>query len=370
MQILRKSEWEGFKKILGMDRKEVIKRVKESGLKGRSGSNFPTGLKWELMGKGTRYLICNADEGEPGTFKDRFIMEKNPSILIEGIAIASYAMDVHKAFIYLRGEYSYIKPKLERVIKQSEKYLKKINLKININLGAGSYLCGEETAILESIEGKRPVARQKPPYPSDVGLYGEPTCINNVETLANVPLIFLGEWNNKLELYSLSGDLENPGVYEIETGTNLKQIVSLGKPRTEPKVIYFGASGGCIPYRKFENLSVNCKTISEQGAMLGPRSLIVCGKDRSIVELSKIITEFFLHESCGYCTPCREGNFRIWELLKKIEEGNGKKSDLKLMEKLAHHISETSYCALGSSSTTHLKCAIKYFKEEFLRLCR
>ncbi len=370
MQILRKSGWAGFEKTLRMNRKEVIKKVKESGLNGRSGCNFPSGLKWELMGKGVRYLICNANEGEPGTFKDKFIMEKNPSLLIEGIAIASYAMGIHKTFIYLRGEYSYLKPKLERVIKQSEEYLKKIDLKININLGAGSYLCGEETAIMESIEGKRPVVRQKPPYPPEVGLYGKSTCVNNVETLANVPLIFLGGWNNKLELYSLSGDLKKPGVHEIEGGIKLKQIVSLAKPKIEPKIIYFGASGGCLPYKKFENLSVGYKSISEQGCMLNGRGLIICGKNREIVELSKIFTEFFLQENCGYCTPCREGNFRIWELLKKIGCRKGRKSDLNLLQKLAYYITDTSYCGLGTSSTNHLKCALKYFKGEFLKLCK
>ena len=370
MQILRKSDWVGFKKTLNINRRKVINKVKESGLKGRSGSNFLTGLKWELMGKGTRYLICNADEGEPGTFKDKFILEKNPLILIEGIAIASYAMDIHTAFIYLRGEYSYLKPKLERMIKSSERYLKKINLKIKIVLGAGSYLCGEETSILESIEGNRPVVRQKPPYPPNAGLYGKPTCINNVETLANIPLIFLGGWNKNLELYSLSGDLKKPGVYEIKTGTCLKKIISIGKPKTEPKVIYFGGAGGCLPYQRFENLSVDYKKISELGCMLGARGLIVGGKNRSIIELSKIINEFFLHESCGYCTPCREGNFRIWELLEKISRRRGEKSDLKLLEKLACHISDTSFCNLGISSTTYLKCGLKYFRDEFLRLCK
>lgn len=369
MQILRKSNWEGFKKIMKMKRSEIINKVKESGLKGRSGSNFLTGLKWESMGKGTRYLICNADEGEPGTFKDKFILEKNPELVVEGIAIASYTMDIHTAFIYLRGEYSYLKTKLERVIKQSEKYLNKIKLKVKIVLGAGSYLCGEETAILESIEGNRPIVKLKPPYPSDVGLYEKPTCINNVETLANIPLIFLGDWNNILQLFSLSGDLKKPGVYEIELGTTLEHILSYGKPGKELKAVYFGGSGGCIPYNKFKNLRVDEKTISEKGGILGARSLIAVEKGRSIITLSKTITEFFVSESCGYCTPCREGNFRIWELLEKIEKGKAKKADLKLLEKLAHHIPDTSYCTLGTASTTHILCALKYFKNEFLKVC-
>jgi len=365
MQILRKSNWEGFKKITKMKRKEIINKVKESGLKGRSGSNFLTGLKWELIGKGTRYLICNADEGEPGTFKDKFILENNPQLMIEGIAIASYAMDIHSAFIYLRGEYSYLKPKLEKIIKQSEIYLKKIKLNIKIVPGAGSYLCGEETAILESIEGNRPIVRRKPPYPSESGLNSNPTCINNVETLANIPLIFLGGWDNNLQLFSLSGDLKKPGIYEIELGTKLEHIISCGKPKKELKAVYFGGSGGCLPYEKFKNLRVDEKTISGKGAVLGARSLIAVGNDRNIVDISKTISEFFVHESCGYCTPCREGNFRVLELLDKIKDRKARIIDVKLLEKLAYHISDTSYCALGVSSTTHLKCALKYFKDEF-----
>ncbi len=365
MQILKKSNWEGFKKTIKLKRAEVINTVKKSGLKGRSGSNFLTGAKWELMGKGTKYLVCNADESEPGTFKDKFIMENNPSLLIEGIAIASYAMDIHSAFIYLRGEYSYLKSKLEKLINQSEKYLKKIKLEIKIVLGAGSYLCGEETAILESIEGNRPMVRKKPPYPSQSGLYGKPTCINNVETLANIPLIILGDWDNNLQLFSLSGDLKEPGIYEIELGMPLKHIVSLGKPKNEPKAVYFGGSGGCIPYKKFKNLRVDNELISEKGGFLGARGLIIVGEDRNIVKVSKTLSEFFVHESCGYCTPCREGNFRVVELLDKIKEGKAKDADVILLEQLAYHISDTSYCALGIASTNHLKCALKYFKKEF-----
>lgn len=370
MQILKKTNWEGFKKATKLKREDIIKIVKDSELRGRSGSNFPTGHKWELMGKGERYLICNADEGEPGTFKDKFIIEHNLPLFIEGIAISSYALDVHKAIIYLRGEYIYLRSRIEKELKKSEKYFKKINLGVKIVVGAGSYLCGEETALLESIEGDRPCVREKPPYPLTVGLYGKPTCIDNVETLANIPLILLGNWNKGLELYSLSGDLKNPGVYEIEVGTPLEKIVSLGKPIGKPKAIYFGASGGCIPYAEFKHLHVDYQHAKTKGVILGARGLIVVGDKTNIVKLSRLLTEFFIHESCGYCTPCREGNVRMWDMLTNLLEGKLRRSELDILEKLAKHIDETSYCILGKCSSEHILCAMKYFKEDFLKLCK
>lgn len=365
MQILRNTHWEIFEKATESKREKIIEKVKESGLRGRGGANFPTGLKWELMGKGERYLIVNADEGEPGTFKDKFIIEHNLPLLIEGIAIASYAMDIHRAYFYLRGEYAYLKNKIEKELKKSEKHFRKIKLKVSVIVGAGSYLCGEETSILESIEGRRPVPRLKPPYPSQEGLYGKPTCVDNVETLANIPLIISGNWNPNLELFSLSGDLEKPGVYEIEIGKKLGDIISLGKPIGKPKLICFGASGGCIPFKKFESMPVNYKSVSEAGAFLGGRGLIVAGEKSNLVKFSKIITEFFIHESCGFCTPCREGNYMIWKLLDKIDNKTSTPKDIALLEKLATNIKDTSYCGLGMSSTNHILCELKYFRGEF-----
>jgi len=370
MQILRKTKWGGFKNARQMEKTQVIQIVKDSGLKGRSGSNYPTGTKWESMGPGERYLICNADEGEPGTFKDRFIIENNPQLLIEGMCIAAYAMDAHKALIYLRGEYAYLKKGLEKEIEKSNKYLRQIKLSIRIVLGAGAYICGEESAILESIEGSRPIVRKKPPYPAQAGLYGKPTCINNVETLANVPLIFSGGWDKDLLLFCLSGDLKKPGVCEFKAGTSMKEIISAASPSVEPKAVFFGAAGGCLPYRKFENLPLDDASVSENGAMLGSRALIVVGEGRSMLEISKVFAEFFVHESCGYCTPCREGNFRILELLKKIMDGSDTLCDIELLRKLAPHIRDTSYCSLGRTSTNYLIGAMKYFESDFTKLCR
>jgi len=372
MQILRETNWKGFEKAIIIGSVEVIKLVKDSGLKGRSGSGYPTGLKWEAVAgqKGKKYLVCNADEGEPGTFKDRFIIENNPRALIEGMAIAAYAMEVHEAFIYLRGEYAYLKSGLEKELKKSKKYLDKIDLKIRIVLGAGAYICGEESAILESMEGNRPIVRKKPPYPAQAGLYGKPTCINNVETLANIPLILTGNWDKDLALFSISGDVKNPGVYELKLGTPLEKIISISKPSPTPKAIYFGASGGCLPYKQFKDLSVDDKSFSENGVMLGSRTLIIVGEGRSISEIARVFAEFFVHESCGYCTPCREGAFRILEILKRMRDGEAHKEDYILLSKLAPHIKDTSYCALGKTSTMHLIGAMKYFEDDFMKLCK
>ncbi|MBN2094633.1 MAG: NADH-quinone oxidoreductase subunit F [Candidatus Aenigmarchaeota archaeon] len=370
MQLLTNTCWRGYEKALKRSPKKVIGLVKESGLRGRSGSNYPTGQKWESMGKGERYLVCNADEGEPGTFKDRFIMENNPSLLIEGMAIAAYAMGIRRAWIYLRGEYSYIRPKLEAEIKKSSSRLKKIGLRITVVLGAGAYLCGEESAILESMEGNRPIVRRKPPYPVQAGLNGRPTCVNNVETLATIPLILDGTWNPELTVVCLSGDLQAPGVYEAKLGTPLGEIIAMGKPKEEPKAVYFGASAGCLPYKNFRKMPFDEKSFSGTGAMMGSRALIVVGQNRSIPEVSKIFAEFFVHESCGYCTPCREGNFRVLEALRKMRDKKSCRSDLKIIQALVPDIRDTSYCTLGRFSTTHLECALRYFKKEFLEVCR
>jgi NADH-quinone oxidoreductase subunit F len=372
MQVIEKTRWSGLKVALGMPKRKVIERVKSCGLTGRSGSEFPTGLKWESMAKerGKKYLICNADEGEPGTFKDKFILDNNPKILIEGMAIAAYAMGIREAYIYLRGEYSYLKKKLERAIRESGPYIEGAGLEIKVVLGAGSYLCGEESALIESIEGNRPIIRKKPPFPTEYGLYGKPTCVNNVETLSYIPLIILGKWNPNLLLFSLSGDLKNPGVYEIAAGTTLKDVLAYAKPSMEPKAVYFGASGGCLPYKLFRDLPIDAKSVSENGAILGARSLIVVGQKWNAAEISKVLSEFFVHESCGYCTPCREGNFRLLEILNRMCSGKGENDDIAHLEKLAPHIRDTSACALGKVSTAHLLCGLKYFRENFVELAK
>jgi NADH:ubiquinone oxidoreductase subunit F (NADH-binding) len=370
---MKKSGWKAFEKAIGMKPEEVINVIKTSGLTGRGGANFSTGLKWELTrnSKEEKLLICNADEGEPGAFKDKMLIENNVENLLEGIAIASYAIGVKTAYIYLRGEYSYLKKKIEKEIKNAERYFDKIDLSLKIITGAGAYICGEETAIINSIEGERGTPATKPPYPASEGLWHEPTCINNVETLANVPLaINDNKWNKDLRLFSVSGDVKKPGVYEMSIGTKLKDVIEISQPKEKVKAIYFGCSGGCLPFKEFSELPLDYSSVSQAGAMLGSCTIIVVGEKQNIFEITKNIYEFFAHESCGKCTPCREGGFRMLEILEKISEGKGKKDDITLLEDLSDYIRETSLCGLGYSSSFPIKNALKYFREEFEKRCK
>lgn len=365
MKILQKSKWKAFNESLKLKPRGVIKKIKDSGLTGRGGAEFPTGKKWEVVvntGSKEKYLICNAHESEPGTFKDRFIIENNPQNIIEGMAIASYALGINNAFIYLKHEYKHLEKNLKKVISSSKSKLKKINLNIEIIIGAGAYICGETTAIIDSIEGLRGEPRKKPPYPSQEGLYGKPTCINNVETLANIPLIFIDDkWNNNLRLFSLSGNIKKPGVYELPLGISVKELLLKANPANKVKCLYFGCSGGCIPPKG----SLEKEEIQGKGAFLGNCSVIVVDNKNNIVDIAKNIAEFFVHESCGKCTPCREGTFRILEILEKISDKKAAKKDLQLLEELAALISETSFCGLGKNSAFHIKTALKHFRKDF-----
>lgn len=365
MRILQKTNLEAWKKVneLGADR--IIELLKKKGLTGRGGACFLTGLKWEFTRKAKaneRFVICNADEGEPGTFKDKLILENNPKNVVEGILIACYCIDAKQAYIYLRGEYHYLKKRLEKVI---NKVLSdaKADLKIDIIEGAGAYICGDETAIIASIENKRGYPHFKPPYPPQKGLWGKPTVINNVETLANVPLAIVNDdWDDNLRLFSLSGDVSKPGVYEVKIGTNLGEIAKIAQAKN-PKAVYFGAAGGCIPYSL--NFVVSSDHVCKEEAMLGACSLIFVSKKRSTLDLAINIAQFFKHESCGKCTPCREGNVHLLRLLEKIRLGKADKKDLFLLEKLSIIIRDTSLCGLGQSCTNHILTALKHFKKDF-----
>lgn len=363
MQILREVDDSEFEEIMKMPDEEIIDRIKESGLSGRGGAGFPTGAKWEYTKKadGKSVLVCNADEGEPGIFKDRFIMENNLKALVQGMAIGQKVMDAD-CFLYLRGEYPHLK---ERIQKAAEE----MGLELEIVIGAGAYICGEETALLNSIEGKAGDPRCKPPYPTNKGLFGRPTCVNNVETLANIPLLLTDEsWGKELRLFSVSGNVERPGVYELPLGTRLEDI--LNKAGAEkPKAVLLGYSGGVIKYEKLKDMEVTDENFKEEYLMLGTCSMIVLNEGRSIPEALGNVSRFFVHESCGRCVPCREGGFRMLKILEKINSGEGTLEELDELEELADYI-DISFCPLGSGYGFAVKSAIQNFREEFEERCR
>lgn len=365
MQILTKTNGEALKIVKKSPKEAVVEKIKQSGLSGRGGARFPTWMKIDSVMKSPvkeRYLICNAKEGEPGSLKDKFILKNNPELLIEGMSIVVRLIDAKKSYIFLNEKYRQLKTKLKKEIKKS-------GLDIEIHLSKGKYICGEETALIESLENGEAVPRDRPPYITTFGLYGKPTCLMNVETLSNIPLILLlKDWNEKLQLFSITGDVKKPGVYEIETGTELEKIIDLAEPVKTPKAIGFGYSGGFMPY--FKNTEVDYGKIESLGCVLGSRNLIVFNNDKSMPKASLNIAKFFYEETCGKCVPCRKGSHYIYLLLKKICGGKCKKGDLKHLEEIAHYTMLTSFCGLGKSSTSYLLTALKYFGKEFESLCK
>ncbi len=365
MQILRKTKLKALKKARKIGSLGIIKTLKDKNILGRGGASFPTWKKWEIAlnsDSEEKYLICNADEGEPGTFKDRFIIKNNTETLIEGILIAAYIINAKKAFIYLRGEYEYLRLLLQRSI---NKVQKQAGLKLNIEIivGAGAYVCGDETAIIESIEGRRGHPYYKPPYPTLEGLFGKPTVIDNVETLTcAAQAILYDDYDSSLRLFSLSGNIENPGVYELPIGTNMKDILRLVKPKNNIKAVYFGCFGGCMPY---EEIEINEQNICGRNCVIGTYTLIFIDEKQPIIELAESIARFYEHESCGKCTPCREGTKRILDLVLKIKEKKATRDDLHTLEYLADHIHQTSLCGLGQTATNHILTALRYFRHEF-----
>jgi len=365
MQILRKTEQKSYEKAIRLGQRGIIELLKKKGLTGRGGAGFLTGMKWEMAlntQSDERYVICNADEGEPGTFKDKFILKNNPELVIEGILIAAYAIGAEQAYIYLRGEYDYLENSINKAIKDVKRNTR-ATTNIDIIVGAGAYVCGDETAIIQSIEGFRGNPQLKPPFPTVKGLFGKPTVINNVETLANVPLaIFYKDWNKNLRLYSLSGNVTNPGVYELPIGINLAKLIQIGQPKNRVKAVYFGCFGGCMP---FSNIALSPENICGKECMLGACTIIVVDETKSIVDVATNIAKFYEFESCGKCTPCREGTMRILALLENISMGKAKEKDLETLQELAEVIKETSFCGLGQSATQHILTALKYFRKEF-----
>jgi NADH-quinone oxidoreductase subunit F len=383
------------KAIREMTPDQVTEVVKASGLRGRGGAGFPAGVKWSFLPKGVfpRYLVANADESEPGTFKDRQIMERNPHQFIEGIAIASYAIQCNHAFIYIRGEFPYAAACLEKAIAEAERcgYLgdrilsSDYKLKISVHRGAGAYICGEETALLESLEGKLGQPRVKPPFPASVGLYNKPTVINNVETLANVPPIIErgAEWFASIgtakstgpKVFCLSGHVNRPGNYEAPFGllTFRNLIYDLGGGvRGGKKVKAILPAGASAPMLTDAALDVklDLESVQAAGSMLGSASVIVMDEDTCMVWAAKKMTHFFEHESCGKCTPCREGTYWLSRLLERIDEGIGTIDDIGLLSDVANQMVGRTLCPLGDFATSPVLGSIKNFREEYERHIR
>ena len=364
--------FKALKKALKLTSQQVIDEVKASGLRGRGGAGFPCGLKWEFASKAEgdeKYVICNADEGEVGTFKDRYILENDPFSLIEGIAIAGYATGAKKAFIYLRAEYHFLLDLLQNAIAQSKKKGFLRHLDIEVREGAGAYVCGEESALMDSIEGKRGEVRYRPPFPPTSGLWGKPTIINNVETLTNIPRIILSgaEWFGKMgtekskgtKVFSVSGDVAKPGVYELELGSPLRELVEgLAKAERVKAVQIGGATGRIIPYAMIA-------TPLSFESVLGAGAITVFDESRDIVDIISKTMEFLAEESCGKCAPCREGTEVMAETMERLARGEGSKKDIKVLEELAETMMLCSLCGLGQAAPIPVVDSLEHFRGEY-----
>ncbi|MGE5841252.1 MAG: complex I 51 kDa subunit family protein [Deltaproteobacteria bacterium] len=350
----------------------VIEEVKLSGLRGRGGAGFLCGLKWEAARRtqaDEKFLVCNADEGEMGTFKDRYIIQNDPFTLIEGMAIAGYAIGTRKAYVYLRGEYRPLIPVLRNGIDQAKgKGLLK-GLNIEVREGAGAYVCGEESALMNSIEGGRGEARYRPPFPPMSGLFGKPTIINNVETLANVPQIILNgaSWFSAIgtdkskgtKVFSVSGDVKRPGIYELVMGSNLKELVfDKARARGVKAVQVGGAAGRIIPGSLIDT-PLSFETV------LGSGAVTVFDETRDIIDMIYRTAEFFAEESCGKCAPCREGTQVLIEILGKLARGEGSHGDMKILEDLSQIMMDSSLCGLGQSASIPVMDSLKYFRSDY-----
>ncbi len=384
--------YSAFKKALKeMSPEDVTNEVKNSNLRGRGGACFPTGLKWTFMpktGDKPKYLCCNGDESEPGSFKDREIFERNPHQFIEGTLLACYAMGIKAAYVYIRGEYYKWINLLQAAIDDAYKkgYIGKnilgtgFSTDIYIHRGAGAYICGEESALMNSVEGKRGYPRVKPPFPAAFGLWGCPTTINNIETLANVPEIIRNgaEWFSKIGapkhpgtlLFGVSGHVNKPGVYELPTGTPLMSIINdTCGGMLDGKDIKMVIPGGSSmpPLTKEECLKANMdnESLKEFGSSIGTAGVMVMNEDTDILKVLIRISKFYYHESCGQCTPCREGTGWLLRVLKRIDSGQGRISDLDLLTSVAQNIEGNTICALGDAAAWPVKWTVKKFRQEF-----
>lgn len=390
-EYIKAGGYEGMKKALSMSGSEIINELQKAGLRGRGGAGFPTWrkLKFAYDADGDiKYIVCNADEGEPGTNKDRILLSTDPCSVFEGMIIAGKAVDSHVGFIYLRAEYSYLVPILEAALESSRSAgcLGKnimgsgFDFDIKLRSGAGAYVCGEETALFESIEGKRGEPRFRPPFPGIKGLFGKPTVLNNVETLANIAVIFQrgAEWFSKIgtpnspgtKLFTVCGNVKRRGVFEFPMGVNLKELIydvcgGMEEGHTLLAVQTGGASGAIINADQID-MTLDIDAVSESGGRLGCGTILVMDDRNCIVDIVRNNLDFFRGESCGKCTPCREGGTRLYQLISKIAEGKGTISDLRTIEDLANTMRLTALCGLGHSTAVPVLSSIRNFYPTYL----
>lgn len=374
--------YKSLEKARAMNTADLIAEVKKSNLRGRGGAGFNCGMKWSFAASAQadqKYVICNADEGEPGTYKDRLIMENDPHTLIEGMAICAYAIGATQGYIYLRGEYPFLVSTLNTAINQAKEKGLVNDFDIEVRNGAGAYVCGEETALIESIEGKRGEPRFKPPYPPSEGLWSKPTIVNNVETFANIPVIIEkgADWYASIgnpaypgtKVFTLTGDVNNRTFFEVPTSTTIREIVfqfgggiSGGK---KFKAVQIGGTSGAFIPEALLDTPVAFDSMSAIGATLGSGATFVIDESRDIVDVAARIAGFFEHESCGKCAPCREGTARTAELMEKINEGRGSNKDVALLEKLGTVMSYSCLCGLGQAAPAPVLTTIKHFKADY-----
>lgn len=379
--------------LMEMDPNEVIDEIVRSGLRGRGGGGYPTGLKWVTVAKADgpeKYVICNADEGDPGAFMDRSVLEGDPHRVLEGMAIAAYAVGASEGYVYVRGEYPLAVDRLKKAIRQAKRQNvlghnilgTTFDFNIHIRLGAGAFVCGEETALIASIEGKQGNPRPRPPYPAEYGLWGKPTLINNVETFANVPSILRqgGDWyagigtekSKGTKVFALAGSINNTGLIEVPMGMTLRQIIydiGGGVPDGgECKAVQTGGpSGGCIP-ADYLDTPVDYESLQELGSIMGSGGMIVMDENSSMVDVAKFFVEFCMTESCGKCIPCRVGTVHMYNILDKIHNGQGTPRDMELLEELCDMVKNTSLCGLGQTAPNPVVSTLQYFRHEYLDL--
>lgn len=378
------------KAVTTMSPEDVIEEIKKSGLRGRGGGGFPTGMKWQFAKASVsdkKYVICNADEGDPGAFMDRSVLEGDPHKILEGMAVCGYAIGADEGYIYVRAEYPLAIKRLRIAIEQAEAmgllgeniFGSGFSFKLHIKEGAGAFVCGEETALMASIEGKRGMPRPRPPFPAVAGLWGKPTNINNVETVGNVAAIitngadwyagFGTEKSKGTKVFALTGKINNTGLAEVPMGITMREIIydiggGINGGKKFKAVQIGGPSGGCLPESMLD-LSIDYDSLTAAGAMMGSGGLVVMDEDTCMVDVAKFFLNFTQSESCGKCTPCREGTKRMLEVLTRITEGQGREGDIELLEELARNIKETALCGLGQTAPNPVLSTLKYFRHEY-----